>query len=173
MTATATAPTAVSPVTARAIVDDNKRRKYEFTFVKGDETSQKLARGVRVSMERSEFDSHQAIAAEMKTATEPVVVLNPSAVKLVAANIAEANSDDADVQNFHALLNQVIAHEDEQKAATKAAKEQEKAEKAEKKAPAADDKAERKIAALVNMLLAARGVTENVVNAALTEIDNA
>ena len=170
---------AVATATAVSIAintDEKNRQTFTLTFDKTDAESMKLGKGVLTTLQRSEFDSHKAIAAEMAKTPSPVVTLNPSALKLVAE--ATADNSNPIVQAFHADVTAQLETAGQVRAENKAAREAAKAEKkASKPAPAAktaDDSSvlARKVETLTHMLVAT-GVSNQVITEAMAQIENA
>lgn len=159
-TTVTTTVTATATVAVRPFLDDRNRQKAELSFDQSNEASRRLAAGVKVVLERSEFDSHQMTAAEM--ATNPAtVVLNRSAVKLVHEALIAASNPDADVQVFTAQITDVLGRFEAEKLERQAAKEAAKTVKKPTNAVLT-----RQIAALTTMLAAA-GVDNETIDQAL------
>lgn len=149
--------------------DDKNRQNFTLTFDKTNAESMKIGKGVLLTLQRSEFDSHQAIAAEMAKTPEPVVTLNRSALKLVI----DATADNANptIAAFHTEAGGQLEAADALRAQNKAAREATKAASKPAKAKA-DLTQDRKIETLVHMLVAT-GVAEDTITQALAQAENA
>lgn len=168
--------TATSVVAITINTDEKNRQSFTLTFDKTNAESMKLGKGVLTTLQRSEFDSHKAIAAEMAKTPSPVVTLNPSALKLVAE--ATADNTNPVVAAFHADATAQLEVATQVRAENKAAREAAKAEKKTTKPAAAQKTADnssvlaRKVETLTHMLVAT-GVSNKVITEAMAQIENA